>query len=127
MPPLGDTAVVRTWAVKDQAMPLPFNLGQDVFSANVFFTPQGTVNEQFWITRKHQAFRPVSDPAFFYSSMPAEFTNSRLVGRSVWNTKWKLVIPANTLLNAEQDGLDRFVRTVTDIRLFFRTYSNSGN
>ncbi|MBS0632451.1 MAG: hypothetical protein JSS11_11085 [Verrucomicrobia bacterium] len=127
MPPLGDTAVVRTWAVKDQAMPLPFNLGQDVFSANVFFTPQGTVNEQFWITRKHQAFRPVSDPAFFYSTMPAEFTNSRLVGRSVWNTQWKLVIPANTLLNAEQDGLDKFVRTVTDIRLFFRTYSNSGN
>lgn len=127
MPPLGDNAVIRTWSVKDQAMPLPFNLGEDVFSANVFFTPQGTVNEQFWITRKHQAFRPVSDPAFFYSTMPAEFTNSRLVGRSVWNTKWKLVIPANTLLNDEQAGLDKFVRTVSDIRLFLRTYSNSGN
>jgi hypothetical protein len=127
MPPLGDTAVVRSWNVKDQAMPLPFNLGQDVFSANVFFTPQGTVNEQFWITRKHQAFRPVNDPAYFYSTMPSEFTNSRLVGRSVWNSQWKLVIPANTLLNKEQDGLDKFVRTVRDIRIFLRTYSNSGN
>lgn len=127
MPPLGDTAIVRSWSVKDQAMPLPFNLGQDVFSANQFFTPQGTVNEQFWIARKHQAFRPVNDPAYFYSTMPAEFTNSRLVGRSVWNSQWKLVIPANTLLNSEQDGLDKFVRTVRDIRLFLRTYSNSGN
>ncbi len=127
MPPLGDSAVVRSWTVKDQAMPLPFNLGQSAFSTNQFFTPQGTVNEQFWITRKHQAFRPVNDPAFFYSTIPSEFTNSRLVGRSVWNSQWKLVIPANTLLNNEQDALDRFVRTVTDIRLFLRTYSSSGN
>ncbi len=127
MPPLGDTGVVRSWAVRDQAMPLPFNLGQSAFAANQFFTPQGSVNEQFWITRKHQAFRPVSDPAFFYSTMPSEFTNSRLVGRSVWNTKWKLVIPANTLLNNEQAALDRFVRSVRDIRIFFRTYSHSGN
>jgi hypothetical protein len=85
------------------------------------------VNEQFWITRKHQAFRPVNDPAFFYSTIPSEFTNTRLVGRSVWNSQWKLVIPANTLLNNEQDALDKFVRTVTDIRLFLRTYSSSGN
>ena len=126
-PPLGDTAVVRSWTVKDQAMPLPFNLGQSAFSTNQFFTPQGTVNEQFWITRKHQAFRPVNDPAFFYSTIPSEFTNTRLVGRSVWNSQWKLVIPANTLLNNEQDALDKLVRTVTDIRLFLRTYSSSGN
>ncbi len=126
-PPLGDTAVVRSWSVKDQAIPLPFNLGQSSFSATEFFTPQGTMNDQLWITRKHQAFRPVSDPAFFYSSVPGEFTNSRLIGRSVWNSQWKIVIPAYTLLNQEQDGLDRFVKTVTDIKLFFRTYSHSGN
>ncbi|MEN9840355.1 MAG: hypothetical protein RL376_155, partial [Verrucomicrobiota bacterium] len=126
-PPLGDTATTRNWTVKDQAMPLPFNLGQNDFSATEFFTPQGTMNEQLWITRKHQAFRPVNDPAYFYSSLPGEFTNSRLIGRSVWNSQWKLVIPAYTLLNNEQDGLDRFVRTVSDIKLFLRTYSNSGN
>lgn len=126
-PPLGDTGEVRTWRVKDQAIPLPFNLGQSAFSATQFFSPQGTLNEKLWITRKHQAFRPVNDPAFFYSSMPGEFTNRRLIGRSVWNTQWKLVIPANTLLNNEKDGLDRFVRSVTDIQLFLRTYSHSGN
>ena len=126
-PPLGDTGKTRSWHVKDQAIPLPFNLGESDFSATQFFTPTGTLNEELWITRKHQAFRPVNDPAYFYSTLPGEFTNRRLIGRSVWNTQWKLVIPANTLLNDEQDGLDRFVRSVSDIQLFLRTYSHSGN
>ncbi|MCC5844440.1 MAG: hypothetical protein JJU05_09330 [Verrucomicrobia bacterium] len=126
-PPLGDTNEIRAWSVKDQAIPLPFNLGQSDFSSTQFFTPQGTLNEQLWITRKHQAFRPVDDPAYFYSTLPHEFTNRRLIGRSVWNTQWKLVIPANTLLNNEQEALDRFVRSVNDIQIFLRTYSHSGN
>src|SRR5690606_7472974 len=112
-PAFGDTGITRSWTVKEQAMPLPFNLGANDFSETQFFTPEGTLNEQLWITRKHQAFRPVNDPAYFYSTMPAEFTNTRLVGRSVWNSQWKLVIPAYTLLNNEQEGLDRFVRSVT--------------
>ena len=127
-PPLGtDATAVRSWTVKDQAIPLPFNLGQSSFSSTQFFTTNGTLNEQLWIPRQHQAFRPVNDPAYFYSTMPAEFTNSRLIGRSVWNSQWKLVIPAYTLLSNEDDALDRFVRSVTDIQLFLRTYSHAGN
>jgi hypothetical protein len=126
-PPLGDVNLIRSWTVRDQALPLPKNLGATAFSALQFFTPQGTLNEQLWITRKHQAFRAVDDPAYFYSSMPAEFTNSRLIGRSVWNTRWKIVIPAYSLLSDEQAGLDRFIQSVSDIKLFFRTYSTSGN
>ncbi len=126
-PPLGDTATVRLFNVHDQALPLPFNLGATQFSTTQFFNANGTLNEQPWILRKHQAFRPVNDPSFFYSSMPAEFTSSRLVGRSVWNGGWKLVIPAFTLLSSEQDGLTRFVASVKDIELFLRTYSHSGN
>jgi hypothetical protein len=126
-PPLGDGGSVRSWAVKDQAIPLPFNLGQSSFSSTQFFTPQGTTNKELWINRTHQAFRPVNDPAYFYSTLPGEFTNSRLIGRSVWNSQWKLVIPAYTLLNNEEDGLDRFVRSIKDIQLFLRTYSHSGN
>ncbi|MDQ8188435.1 hypothetical protein, partial [Pelagicoccus sp. SDUM812002] len=80
-----------------------------------------------WIRRKHEAFRAVDDPVYFYSSMPAEFTNTRLVGRSVWNSKWKIVIPAYSLLSDEQEGLDRFVNSVEDIKLFLRTYSHAGN
>jgi len=126
-PPLGDTGTVRTWAVKDQAIPLPFDLGKSNYASTQFFTPEGTLNEKLWITRKHQAFRPVNDQAYFYSSLPSEFTNSRLVGRSVWNSQWKLVIPAYTMLNNENEALDRFVKSVSDLQLFLRTYSHSGN
>ncbi len=126
-PAFGDTGAIRGWDVKDQALPLPFNLGATSFSSTQFFNANGTLSEQPWILRKHQSFRPVNDPVFFYGSVPAEFTNSRLVGRSVWNSGWKLVIPAKTLLNNEQDGLNRFVASVKDIELFLRTYSHSGN
>jgi hypothetical protein len=126
-PPLGDTNTVRSWTVHDQALPLPYNLGASAFNSTNFFDANGSLSEQPWILRKHQAFRPVSDPAFFYSSVPAEYTNTRLIGRSVWNSRWKIVIPAYTLLSDELDGLNRFVASVTDIQLFLRTYSNSGN
>ncbi len=126
-PPLGDTGVVRAFTVRDQALPLPFNLGATQFSTTQFFNANGTLTEQPWVLRKHQSFRAVNDPVFFYSTVPAEFTNTRLVGRSVWNSQWKLVIPAKTLLANEQEGLSRFVASVKDIELFLRTYSHSGN
>lgn len=126
-PPLGDTGAVRSFKVQDQALPLPFNLGATSFSSTQFFNADGTLSEAPWVLRKHQAFRPVNDPAYFYTSMPAEFTSSRLVGRSVWNGGWKIVIPANTLLANEQEGLSRFVASVKDIEVFLRTYSHSGN
>jgi hypothetical protein len=56
-----------------------------------------------------------------------DYTNTRLIGRSAWNSQWKLVIPAYTLLNNEQDGLNRFAASVKDVQLFLRTYSTSGN
>ncbi|MES2709909.1 MAG: hypothetical protein V4726_25150 [Verrucomicrobiota bacterium] len=126
-PPLGDTGVIRTWNVHDQALPLPFNLGASDFNGVQFFNANSSLSGQPWILRKHQAFRAVSDPAFFYSTVPTEFTSSRLIGRSVWNSGWKIIIPAYSLLNSEQEGLNRFVRSVKDIQLFLRTYSHSGN
>ena len=126
-PPLGDTDLIRSWSVADQALPLPYNLGSTDFNSNQFFSANGTLSEQPWILRKHQAFRAVEDATLFYSLVPQEFTNSRLIGRSVWNGQWKIVIPAYSLLNDEQQGMDNFIQTVGDIQLFLRTYSNSGN
>jgi hypothetical protein len=126
-PPLGDTNTLRSWRVADQALPLPFNLGANDFNSTQFFSADGTLTEQPWIIRKHQAFRAVNDPSFFYGNVPMDYTNTRLIGRSAWNSQWKLVIPAYTLLNNEQDGLNRFAASVKDVQLFLRTYSTSGN
>ena len=85
--------------------------------------------------RKHQAFRPVPSASFFSTSLygtggtlqRSQYTNNRLIGRSVWNSHWKLVIPGHTLLNDPDEGLERLIQTVRDIRLNFVTYSYSGN
>ena len=126
-PPLGDGGDFRTWQVHDHAMPLPYNIGNTAFSEVDYWTSASSLSEPFFQPRKHQAFRAVDNPEFFYSSHPEEFTNNRLVGRSVWNTRWKLVIPGNALLADPVEGLDRFVRSVEDIKIYLKTYSYSGN
>jgi len=126
--PLGDTGDIRSWQVVDQALPLPYNLGASDFNTTQFFSATGTLSEHPWVIRKHQAFRAVADPSLFQAGdLPTVFTNARLIGRSVWNGQWKIVIPAITLLNNEQQGLNNFAASVDDIKLFLRTYSNSGN
>jgi len=126
-PSLGDTGVIRAWTVHEQALPLPYNLGATDFNAHQFFDANGTLSSQPWVQRKHSAVRAVDDSAYFYNFIPEEFVSNRLIGRSVWNSAWKIVIPAYTLLNNEQEGLNRFAASVTDIQIFLRTYSNSGN
>jgi hypothetical protein len=53
--------------------------------------------------------------------------SSRLIGRSVWNTKWLLIIPAGTLYYDRGVALSAFINGVSDIKLYFQTYSYSGN
>ena len=126
--PLGDTGKIRSWQVADQALPMPYNLGGSDFNSTQFFSANGSLSEQPWVLRKHQAFRAVADPTLFEAGdLPLVYSNARLIGRSVWNSRWKIVIPANTLLADEQEGLNNFVKSVDDIHLFLRTYSNSGN
>lgn len=67
----GDKTGIRNWAVKDQSLPLPFNIGGSGYCALQLFSPQGTLNEQLWIPRKHHDFRAVDKAANFYGSMPA--------------------------------------------------------
>ncbi len=133
-PPLGDTGSIRTWNVDDVTIPLPFNLGASDFSSQQLWQSGDSLTEPLFGIRKHQPFRPVSTAEAFESGIysatglaRSQFTNTRLIGRSVWNTRWKVVIPGQTLLSNPDEGLDRFIRTVKDIKLHLVTYSYSGN
>ncbi len=133
-PALGDTSAVRTWNVDDVAIPLPFNIGGSAFSSAQLYQSSDSLTEEPFVIRKHQAFRPVSSASLFDPAIYAvaglkrsQWTNNRLVGRSVWNSQWKLIIPGDTLLNNPDDGLERRLRTLQDIKLHFVTYSYSGN
>jgi hypothetical protein len=134
-PPLGDTSEIRSWKVADVAIPLPFNIGASGFSTLPFYTSADSLSEPIFGLRKHQAFRPVPSASYFSTSLygptgtllRSQYTNNRLVGRSVWNNHWKLVIPGHVLLNNPDEGLNRFISTVRDIKIHFVTYSYSGN
>ncbi len=134
-PPLGDTSTIRSWSVDDLAIPLPFNISASDFSTEKLYQSSDSLTEPLFALRKHQPFRPVPTALAFSphiyggggSLQLSQFTNRRLIGRSVWNSQWKIVIPGETLLNDPKQGLERFVRTVKDVKLHFVTYSYSGN
>jgi hypothetical protein len=134
-PPLGDESRVRTWSVQDVTVPLPFNIGRSDFSTKELWQSSQSLSEPLFSIRKHQAFRPVPSAAVFTPNIyglsgglaRSQFTNTRLIGRSVWNSKWKLVIPGQTLLNNPSEGLDRFIQSVKDMKIHIVSYSFSGN
>ena len=130
-PPLGDESVIRTWQIQDVTIPMPFNIGDSAFSTRLPYQSSESLTEPIFDIRKHQAFRPVSNPLVFAGDngrlLPSTFTNSRLIGRSVWNSQWKVVIPGRVLLNDPDEGLERFIRTVKDIQIHLETYSYAGN
>lgn len=134
-PPLGDQQAIRSWDVQDVTVPLPFNVGGSDFSTLQWWRSSEFLTGEFFGVRKHQAFRPVSGAEVFSLNLygtsgylePSPFTNNRLIGRSVWNSEWKLVIPGSSLLSNPKEGLRRFIRTVQDIQLHLITYSYSGN
>ncbi|HTG44922.1 MAG TPA: hypothetical protein VK633_10360, partial [Verrucomicrobiae bacterium] len=135
-PPLGDASVIRTWSVDDVAIPLPFNIGGSEFSNAKLWQTKDSLTEPLFTVRKHQPFRPVSSANVFGTLVVywtggelerTQYNNTRLLGRSVWNSKWKLVIPGRTLLNDPNEGLDRLIRSLKDVKLYFSTYSYSGN
>lgn len=134
-PALGDAGNIRTWSVDDVTIPLPFNVGGSEFSSKALYQSGDSLTEPLFGIRKHASFRPVSTTAAFSSAIygnngslqRSQFTNTRLIGRSVWNSKWKLVIPGNKLLHDPDEGLQRFINSVTDIKLHLVTYSHAGN
>ncbi|MBL9128693.1 MAG: hypothetical protein JNL97_13645, partial [Verrucomicrobiales bacterium] len=134
-PPVAGAAGVRSWVVDDVAIPLPFDVGAAGLEASGVYRASDALGEPLFAVRKHAGFRPVPDASFFspnlYTSsgtlQRSQYTNNRLVGRSAWNSRWKLVIPGHTLLEDPEEGLERLVRTVRDVKLHFVTYSYSGN
>jgi hypothetical protein len=129
-PAFGDTGAIRTWNVQEVAIPLPFNIGGSEFSTKPLWTSADSLTEPMFTLRKHPAFRPVPGADSFsteWAGIQEYVLSPRLIGRSVWNSKWKLVIPGNRLLNDPEEGLNRFLATVKDIKIHFKTYSYAGN
>jgi hypothetical protein len=112
----------RSWQVVEQRIPIPFPVSS--ITASSLVTDTLNLKDQFADWARHSAFQAYPDTGYD----PNNFNPStRLVGRSVANTRWLLVIPGAYLNGDPNQGLADFIHSVTDIKLYFQTYSASGN
>ena len=117
--PAGGGRTLVKWNVIDQVLPLPYSIGStqldDVFWISSFSGLDGTSDSVATI-RRHSTLRAGDD-----------FKSTRLVGRSVWNDRWILVIPASSLGADREKALETFINGIDDIKIGIRAYSRQGN
>jgi hypothetical protein len=136
--PAADNFQTREWSVIDQVIPVPFPIGSQDLDRIDWIPSVDTVIGSSAEIRRFSRFRAhhFSEPF-----SPSEIiSDSRLIGRSVWNREWMLIIPGESLLFDPNEALDIFIdgdlipgtverdgNGVSDIKLFFQTYAYSGN
>jgi hypothetical protein len=123
--PSGSNLETREWRVVDQKIPVPFPIGYSSMQDPGWIPANNSLSDTLAEIRRFSSFRAYHDSGFFTESEVA--SDSRLIGRSVWNTEWLLIIPGGTFLYDAEEGLDAFINTVGDIKIFFQTYAYSGN
>lgn len=117
---------VRIWNVVDQLLPVPIPAESSRLDQSNFIPLLDTMNGRMGDPRRFSSFRAYHDAGSALLEDEIVF-DSRLVGRSVWNTEWMLIIPGLTLNSDPNEGLDRFIAQVEDIKLVFQTYGHAGN
>lgn len=137
--PTDDTLATREWRVVDQKLPVPFPIGASDLTDPGWIPANDSLSDTYAEIRRFSSFRAYHDSGSFDEE--ETISNSRLIGRSVWNTDWMLIIPGGTLLYDPDEGLRRFIdgrpvpgnpslrdgNGVSDIKLFFQTYGYSGS
>jgi hypothetical protein len=136
--PTYDDFTTRQWQIIDQVLPVPFPIGQQELEDSNWIPLADSLSDNFNEVRRYSQFRAHHYTEPFDETQIA--TDSRLIGRSVWNREWIVIIPGGSLLNDPNEGLDTFINGqeigdsgerdglgVSDIRIFFNTYSYSGN
>jgi hypothetical protein len=123
--PGGDSTYLREFTILDQALPVPLPILPTDLAHDDWIPLFDTFSEQYAAIRRFAALRAFNDAGDF---TPDDATYStRLIGRSVWNSRWLLIIPGSTLHADKYRGIQNFLDSVTDIKIFFETYSYSGN
>ncbi|RME80717.1 MAG: PKD domain-containing protein, partial [Caldilineae bacterium] len=122
--PRNSSNLIRYWNVTEQLLPVPYPITQADMENPDWIPSIHGLDGQIYQIKPYARFR-----AYPYSPTlsPNELnTDTRLIGRSVWNTQWLLVIPGATLLSDPQIGIERFIEDVTDIYIYFQTYAYAG-
>jgi hypothetical protein len=123
--PTGNTLATREWKIIDQAVPVPFPIGASALTDPSWIPMDDSLAESFAQIRHFASFRAYHDAGVYDDTQAT--TDTRLVGRSVWNTDWMLIIPGGTFLADPDQGLDTFINSIGDIKLSLQSYSYSGD
>jgi len=124
-------APIREWHLLDQTLPVPFALGTQDLSASGWMPWDALDGGASALVRRR--FIPTvgacanGDPA-------CTDVSYKLTGRSMWNTRWLLIIPGSELLGADPaQGVNVFINSntaggtgVRDIKLVMKSYGYSG-
>ncbi|MCF7847287.1 MAG: hypothetical protein K9M45_00445, partial [Kiritimatiellales bacterium] len=121
-----DPEVVRIWNVVDQSIPAPMPSDTSELDDSSWVPLYDSLTGQYGEIRRFSGFRAYHDGGDQVDETELVY-NNRLVGRSVWNTEWVLIIPGITFNADPEEGLRRFIDQVSDIKLVFDTYGYSGN
>jgi hypothetical protein len=118
--------VVRGWDVVEERIPTPFVLNASELSQPGFLFNATGIDGLPGEIRRFGDFRAYHDSGGSAIDDSHLVRDSRLIGRSVWNSRWLLIIPGATLRANPDEGLDLLVSEIDDIKLHFETYSQSG-
>ncbi len=120
----GAVSAIRTWSVLDQTLPLPYPLSESGWESPDWSALKNLCGNEMFAFRQYPSLRAYIGDSFDASEMNS---NARLIGRSVWNTDWWIIIPAGSLHADNETARERFIERITDIKLYLETYSFSGN
>ena len=124
-PSVGDERYQRLWNVIDASIPVPRVATQAELDSGEWLPLLDGLGGRLGEPRKFSSFRAYHNGGADIDDDQLVF-DSRLVGRSVWNTQWVLIIPGLTLNADAEVGLQRFIDQVSDIKLVFQTYGYRG-
>ena len=130
--PVGSSRETLAFRVVDEVMPIPYDtndMPELLKDANWISTLYG--GDESATIRRHSTMSATTGD---------ETTSTRLIGRSAWNDRWILVIPASSLSSDRVNALRTFIHGldsdkdgridvpgVSDIEIGLRVYSRSGN
>ena len=121
-----DQPLTRVWDVVEQRIPTPFTINQSDLRSPDFVPNLDGFDGSFAELRRHGDFRVYHDNGAAQVDDSELILDSRLIGRSVWNSEWLLIIPGANLDADPMAGLTRLAETISDIKLHFKTYSHQG-
>jgi len=118
--------ITRMWKVQEQRIPTPFVINNANLSSPGFIPTLNGVDGGFSDLRRHGDFRVYHDSGNPQANDSELILDSRLIGRSVWNSDWMLIIPGANLGADPNAALIKLAESLSDIKLHFKTYSSQG-